>query len=556
MSKTSGAKTVSRKSNPTRKTAGARAVAAGRDAGAAQALHAELADKLQHLQLAVRLKRLRRESVPASDVVVVRPPENSAPDSSELRTVFAIGQENADSFLHEEGVRLSHAMPRLSVLRRLQDSLVLRANGAALRAVRHASPGLKIFPATYAYPQYIRPLGDELQEAEIQVAPGAKVKKFSVRLRDVRNAPIPNIKIRALVDWDGAHISAVSDEKGMASFHLPVIYPEIAVLLVEPDHTYWSAYRAGFKRVEAPKVTDIQLQNLVPDDFQLLKHYAPYDGQAGQGVTVGVIDTGVGPHRDLAVAGGACLVTGEEAGDFLDNGIGHGTHVAGVIAARLSEGGVYGLAPACRLLAYRVCPKKGQTGRARSTDIAAAIERAIADGCDLINISMGSVEAMPEVPDMLERARNAGVVVFAATGNDGQQLLRYPARYSHTLAVGALGRDGTFPADSPESFQESEIRRHKEFVAEFSNYGLGTDFIGPGVAVLSTYPADRFAMMSGTSMATPFTTGMAARLLSRDPQLLTMARTAARTDAIVRKLSESTRQPGWADIYSGFGVLK
>ncbi len=108
----------------------------------------------------------------------------------------------------------------------------------------------------------------------------------------------------------------------------------------------------------------------------------------------------------------------------------------------------------------------------------------------------------------------------------------------------------------PESFQESEIRRGKEFVAEFSNYGLGTDFIGPGVAVVSTFPKNRYAMMSGTSMATPFATGMAARLLSRDEALLNMARDANRADAIIRMLSQSARKMGWSDKYSGFGVLQ
>jgi subtilisin len=169
---------------------------------------------------------------------------------------------------------------------------------------------------------------------------------------------------------------------------------------------------------------------------------------------------------------------------------------------------------------------------------------------------MGSLEPMPEMPDILQKARDAGVVVFAATGNDGQPLLRYPARYSHTLAVGALGRDGTFPADCPESFQESEIRRKKEFVAEFSNYGLSTDFIGPGVAVLSTFPGEKYAMMSGTSMATPYSSGMAARLLSGNSKLLNMPDGPEKADAIVKMLSQTAQKVGWSAEYEGFGVLK
>lgn len=516
----------------------------------------ELAGNLVQLHARLRLLRLQREAVTSTDTMVLRPSADAAPDSAELQAVSAIRQGQLGQLMRQTPAGGTAAKtPRLNVVARLDGSLVVRAAPAALMVIRHASPGLKMFPATYAYPQRIMALGEELEGAQIQVAAGIKVKKFSVLVQDAAGQPVVGVKVKALVDWDGAHISATSNDQGLAEFGLPTVYPEVVLIMVEPEHTHWSLYLNGFKKSDAPKVAIATLRSLLPDAFKLLGHYAPYDADAGQGVTVGVIDSGVGPHDDLSIAGGACLVTGEDETDFADNGIGHGTHVAGIIAARQSGGGTYGLAPAVRLLAYRVCPQTGHKGRASSTDIAAAIERAVNDGCDLINISMGSVEAMPEVPDMLALAREAGVVVMAATGNDGHELLRYPGRYSHALAVGALGRDQTFPEDSPVSTHESEIRRKSEWVAEFSNYGVGTDFIGPGVAVLSTFPGSRYAMMSGTSMATPFTTGMAARLLSESPSLLNMSKGPERADAIIQMLMEHVRKPGWADIY-GFGVLK
>ena len=511
-------------------------------------------EKMERLLQELRLRRIAAEPK-FSDDVIVWPSKSAVPGGSELATLGAINLGNAEEALGQ-GVQ-GRGAPRMNLVKQLDGVSVMKANSSALLAMRRNTPGLRVAPAAWAYLQYIRPLGEELESSAIQVAAGAKVKRFELRLADSLGNPVPGVRVKALVDWDGAHVPAVTDSQGIASLGIPVLYPRVEMVLVEPEHTHWSVFVKGFDRVAAPKRLDVQTTALAPDTFQLLANYAPYDPQAGAGVTVGVIDSGVGPHADVAVAGGGCFVTGDDAADFLDNGIGHGTHVAGIIAGRMAAGtGIYGLAPACRLLAYRVCPKTGERGRAKSSDIASALERAISDGCHIVNISMGSLEPMPEMPDILEKARNAGIAVFAATGNDGQSLLRYPARYSHTLAVGALGRDGTFPADCPESFQESEIRRKKEFVAEFSNYGLSTDFIGPGVAVLSAFPGGRYAMMSGTSMATPFTSGMAARLLSGNQKLLNMARGPEKADAIVKMLSQAARKVGWSAEYEGFGVLK
>ncbi|MDQ0033928.1 subtilisin [Variovorax boronicumulans] len=511
-------------------------------------------ENIERLLQALRLRRMVAEPK-FSDDVIVWPSRSAAPGGAELATLSAINLGNSAEAL---GQRVEgRGVPRMKLVKQIDDVSVMKANSSALLAMRRNTPGLRIAPAAWAYLQYIRPLGDEMDSSAIQVAPGAKVKRFELHLADPQGKPVAGVRVKALVNWDGAHVPAVTDSRGIADLGIPVLYPRVEMILVEPEHTHWSVFVKGFDRVAAPRRLNVQALPLVPDSFQLLANYAPYDPEAGAGVTVGVIDSGVGPHADIAVAGGACFVTGENAADFLDNGIGHGTHVAGIIAGRKAEAtGIHGLAPACRLLAYRVCPKSGERGRAKSTDIASALERAIADGCHIVNISMGSLEPMPEMPDVLQRARDAGVVVFAATGNDGQPLLRYPARYSHTMAVGALGRDGTFPADCPESFQESEIRRKKEFVAEFSNYGLSTDFIGPGVAVLSTFPGDRYAMMSGTSMATPYTSGMAARLLSGNSKLLNMPNGPDKADAIVTMLSQAAQKVGWPAEYEGFGVLK
>lgn len=443
------------------------------------------------------------------------------------------------------------------IVKRIGATVVAAASPTTLIALRKRHPGIPVKRVVWAYPQYVHPLREELDNVEVAVAPAAKAKRVKVRVSH-QSQPLAQITIRALLDYEsGANISAATDSDGIATLRIPPGYKRVEMVYAEPEHSFWSCVQGGFERSAAPKLVSLELKPLNPDTYQLLNHYAAYDPNAGAGVTVGVIDSGIGPHHFLTVAGGACLVFGEDANDIADNGIGHGTHVAGIIAAKPHDGtGIWGIAPACTLMSYRVCPKTGNRGRAQSSDIAAALQKAIEDGCDIINISMGSLESMPDVPELLKRARSVGAVVFAATGNDGEDSLRYPARYPEAVAVGAIGRDSTFPSDCPEAFQDSEHRQGDEFMAVFSNYGVPIDFVGPGVAVLSTYPNNRYAMMSGTSMATPFTAGMAARLLTQNPAIRNMPRNASRSDALLKLLVEQHRRAiDWPAEFVGFGVV-
>lgn len=546
----------------------------------AQPLAQSAQDALARLLYQSCLDRGSRETS-VSDVVVLRPNETLPLDSTEMQTVTALGAGNIAAMVATaQGSPVAPgaavgavagaaevaltAVDKVKVVRRLGTAMALEADAEALLAIRRTNPGLKMAPAALLYPQYVRALGDELSALEVKVTPGVPATRVPVRVTDsATQQPVKGAAVRGLLDFGGRHVSARTDANGVAVLVVPNTAPTVEIVMVEPDHTYWSRFSAGFQRATAPAQLEVTVTPLLADTFRLMSGYAAYDANAGMGVKVGVIDTGVGPHDDLVVLGGACLVTGEQSTDFTDNGVGHGTHVAGIIAARrsaLSGEGVYGLAPACILMSYRVCPRlDNPTAReqAKSVDVAAAIEKAIVDQCDFVNISLGSTEAMPEVPAVLEEARNAGMVVFAATGNDSKDSLRYPARYSHALAVGALGRKQTSPEDSPAFFTMTNVTFNDEFVASFSNHGMGTDFIGVGVAVLSTYPNNRYAMMSGTSMATPYLTGMAARLLAQAPNLLNMPRDAHRADAIINMLCDKVRQPQftWPNIYSGFGVL-
>lgn len=273
---------------------------------------------------------------------------------------------------------------------------------------------------------------------------------------------------------------------------------------------------------------------------------------------MGIVDTGCGPHPDLIVAGGRNTVVGENAADYVDNGDMHGTHVAGIVAARgAAPTGMGGLAPQVSLRAYRVFPKGGP---ASNYSIAKAIDSAVADGCDLINMSLGGRgPADPATSSAIADARAAGVVVFCASGNDSLNQVSQPAADPRAVAVGCFGRKSMFPSDS---ISASNIGKpigtpdKLNFMASFSNHGLEVDMAGPGVGVVSTVPATGWAVMDGTSMACPAVTGAVARLLSADAAVRGMPRDQQRSDAILKMAFAAAQSLGFGPQYEGNGWIK
>ncbi|MET0311114.1 MAG: S8 family serine peptidase [Burkholderiaceae bacterium] len=311
------------------------------------------------------------------------------------------------------------------------------------------------------------------------------------------------------------------------------------------------------ENVQLPRTEPIALRPIdlaVPDALQLAIANAP--GGEGDGVRIGIIDTGCGPHPHLALAGGLCTVVGEPAADFADNALQHGSHVAGIIGARgASPQGMRGLAPQAQLFAYRVFP---ESGFASNYSIAKAIDQAVADGCDLINMSLGSLAAAdPATSSAIADARSAGAVVFCAAGNDGINLVCQPAADPRAVAVGAWGRKGSFPPDSLSATRLGRLSRtdRKHFMGSFSNWGSELEFAGPGVGIVSTVPGAAWAVMDGTSMATPAVTGMVARLLSASPRVMSMPRDQARSDEILGLALQAAKPLGFGPEYEGNGWI-
>lgn len=230
--------------------------------------------------------------------------------------------------------------------------------------------------------------------------------------------------------------------------------------------------------------------------------------QAGQAVTVAVVDTGVRPdHPDLApnITQGYDLIErdddptdpGPNRGSSQDPGNSHGTHVAGIVGAAANNRiGTAGVAWNVRIMPIRVIDSG--TNKATLSDIADGINKAVEMGADIINMSFGGSSSLSMLDQALSDAYRAGVILIAASGNDGINQVLYPAKHPDVIAVGSAGPTGTR--------------------STFTNTGPQLELLAPGESILSTdydYKERRpvYTVSRGTSMAAPHVAGVAALML-------------------------------------------
>jgi len=206
-----------------------------------------------------------------------------------------------------------------------------------------------------------------------------------------------------------------------------------------------------------------------------------------------------------------------------------------------------------KLRAYRVFGE----GQNQTTNFAIAkgIDRAVSDGCDIVNLSLGGGAPDPVISAAVEDARSGGSLCIVAAGNNGRGPVSFPAADEMAVAVSGLGRIGTFPDDAAEvdeittPFGSDEA----DFIGGFSNVGPQVDLTAPGVAIISTYPGG-YTEISGTSMAAPAVSGVAARLLAGSAETLAAPRDGARSEAILALLVASARDRGFPDPLEGHGL--
>ncbi|MFD3446785.1 S8 family serine peptidase [Microbacteriaceae bacterium 4G12] len=249
--------------------------------------------------------------------------------------------------------------------------------------------------------------------------------------------------------------------------------------------------------VEEDKIVKLQGQTLNWGITPVQVPYAWHNGFTGRGVKVAVIDSGVyRNHSDLALAGGVSVVSYTK--DYDDDN-GHGTHVAGIIGAKDNNIGVEGVAPDAQLYAVKAFNANGD---AYVSDVIAGIEWAISNKMDIINLSSSMKDSSPALQKAVDKAYQSGILLVGAAGNignapSGGSTVEYPALYDSVIAVSAV--------DNTNS------------IADFSATGPKVEVTAPGVRILSTYPGNGYSYMSGTSMATPFVSGVLALLKQAHP---------------------------------------
>ncbi|MBT1076894.1 S8 family serine peptidase [Geobacter grbiciae] len=236
----------------------------------------------------------------------------------------------------------------------------------------------------------------------------------------------------------------------------------------------------------------------------------------GKGVKIAVIDSGIADHEDLTAGGGFNTLDGQDPAAWNVDEKGHGTHCAGIMAARADNRvGIRGVAPGAEVYSLKVFPS------GRFSDLLEAVNWCIDNYIDVISMSLGSPWPSEQVALVLAEAHGRGITCVAAAGNDGGAV-GYPAAFPEVIAVSAIGRIGTFPSDSAHALKISDYygRDGRHFFASFSNWGPEIAVCAPGVAIPSTVP-DGYAAWDGTSMACPFIAGVAALILEAYPEIRT-----------------------------------
>ncbi len=256
----------------------------------------------------------------------------------------------------------------------------------------------------------------------------------------------------------------------------------------------------------------------------------------GENIKIAVIDTGCDlDHPDLKnnIINGFNFINSSKD-PYDDNG--HGTHVAGTIAASDNGLGMVGVSPKSKIIPVKAL---NADGNGNINDIVKAIVWSADNDANFISMSLGSPQAVPALENAIKYAASRGCIVYCAAGNSGEDVdIMYPAKYDHTIAIGAIDRN---------------LRR-----TDFTCSGETLDFLAPGHDILSCVPGGKYAIMSGTSMSTPFAVGCAALLLSYNKKYQEYnLKTSDDYIDLFRNKAKNLLDQRYAGIkkYQGYGIL-
>lgn len=308
------------------------------------------------------------------------------------------------------------------------------------------------------------------------------------------------------------------------------------------------------------ELTMARVQGIQSPDPRLQQARAIYLELAGQGFTLadvveqresmeGRVQFGLNPDFDPRTVVGDNYANPGERGygnaEVEGPDAGHGTHVAGIVAAMRNGTGVDGVAPAVRIMTLRAVPD----GDERDKDVANAIRYAVDNGARVVNMSFGKSHSPLKslVDEAVRYAESKGVLLVHGAGNDGEDLNTSSSYPNQDYAGG--GRAANWIEVGASSWHGDNL------AADFSNYGRGkVDVFAPGVSILSTIPDAGYGRLDGTSMASPVVAGIAATLLAYFPELTATQLRQIILESAVRSESRVIR-PGTEDEQVSFAEL-
>ncbi|UTL72517.1 S8 family peptidase [Bacillus halotolerans] len=262
------------------------------------------------------------------------------------------------------------------------------------------------------------------------------------------------------------------------------------ILYVENNVTFTAADNTDLKVLSENADTSDNFEQWNLEPIQVKQAWK--EGLTGKNVKIAVIDSGISPHDDLSISGGYSAVS--YTSSYKDDN-GHGTHVAGIIGAKHNGYGIDGIAPEAQIYAVKALD---QNGSGDLQGLLKGIDWSIANGMDIVNMSLGTSSDSQILHDAMDKAYEKGVLLVAASGNEGNgKPVNYPAAYSSVVAVSATDQHNR--------------------LAAFSTTGNQVEFSAPGTDITSTYLHQYYATGSGTSQATPHAAAMFALLKQRDP---------------------------------------
>jgi subtilisin family serine protease len=361
---------------------------------------------------------------------------------------------------------------------------------------------------------------------------------FNLEIFDVSyNTPCPEYLLPTRTASEAAFLATVNDVANTDGvylvdyFEFPT-YDGLVVRLSDPNHPILRDSRFITNQIEthasAGHIAQVEWSQIVPDG---VKRTVPINdtesevqeastsstsegGEQQVDVDIAILDTGVSlTHPDLNVYRNVSFVDGTTSGN---DDQGHGSHVAGIAAARDNSIGIVGVAPSARIWAIKICDSSGECKISNQIKgIAYATQHA--NEIDILNVSIENPNS-PALNNAIKEAVKAGITVIVAAGNYGTNAnSTSPANSPDSLSVSAIGdSDGECGGLGPGMEQSAGTVNDDSF-AFFSNFGPNIKMAAPGVDVLSTYNGTAYSVDSGTSMAAPYVTGAAALYKAQFP---------------------------------------